>query len=138
MKNLKIAGYVKGIEHCRLGLDTIAKPTNKIIEYCKENFQENEVTVYQDHYRNFSEYINNNAFKRLKKELFEGSYDILIIEDFTHLTRRVEDIVNELYEIMNMGIRIISINECFDSSKIKKEDITEFFCLLYPPFFQKF
>ena len=113
---LKIAGY------CRISVDEEMDKDNTSIEnqkaiisdYVIRTFPDAELDFYADRDRSGYTFEQRENYQILRKKLFRGEYDILIIKDFSRFSRRTSRGLVELEDLRDAGIRIISIGDGID------------------------
>jgi stage V sporulation protein T len=113
---LKIAGY------CRISVDEEMDKDNTSIEnqkviisdYVTRTFPDSTLDFYADRDRSGYTFEQRENYQILRKKLFRGEYDILIIKDFSRFSRRTSRGLVELEDLRDAGIRIISIGDSID------------------------
>ena len=113
---LKIAGY------CRISVDEEMDKDNTSIEnqkviisdYVTRTFPDSTLDFYADRDRSGYTFEQRENYQILRKKLFRGEYDILIIKDFSRFSRRTSRGLVELEDLRDAGIRIISIGDGID------------------------
>ena len=114
--NYKIAGY------CRISVDEELDKDNTSIEnqkaiisdYVERTFPNAELDFYADRDRSGYTFEQRENYQQLRKRLFHGEYDILIIKDFSRFSRRTSRGLCELEDLREAGMRIISIGDGID------------------------
>ena len=117
--NLKIAGY------CRISVDEEMDKENTSIEnqkaiisdYVTRSFPESKLDFYADRDRSGYTFEQRENYQTLRRKLFNGDYDILIVKDFSRFSRRTSRGLCELEDLREAGIRIISIGDGIDFPK---------------------
>ncbi|HAE52254.1 MAG TPA: stage V sporulation protein T [Ruminococcus sp.] len=112
----KIAGY------CRISVDEEMDRDNTSIEnqkaiisdYVTRNFPDSSLDFYADRDRSGYTFEQRENYQILRKKLFHGEYDILIVKDFSRFSRRTSRGLVELEDLRDAGIRIISIGDGID------------------------
>lgn len=115
-EKLKIAGY------CRISVDeeldrdntSIENQKSIISDYVTRNFPDSTLDFYADRDRSGYTFEQRENYQVLRKKLFHGEYDILIIKDFSRFSRRTSCGLVELEDLRDAGIRIISIGDGID------------------------
>ena len=113
---LKIAGY------CRISVDEEMDKDNTSIEnqkviisdYVTRTFPDSTLDFYADRDRSGYTFEQRENYQAMRKKLFRGEYDILIIKDFSRFSRRTSRGLVELEDLRDAGIRIISIGDGID------------------------
>lgn len=115
-KSLKIAGY------CRISVDEELDKDNTSIEnqksiiedYVYRTFPDSQLDFYADRDRSGYTFEQREQYQILRKKMFRGEYDILIIKDFSRFSRRTSRGLVELEDLRDVGMRIISIGDGID------------------------
>ncbi|MCD8239488.1 MAG: recombinase family protein [Clostridiales bacterium] len=113
---LRIAGY------CRISVDEEMDRDNTSIEnqkaiiedYVRNNFRGAELNFYCDRDRSGYTFEQREEYQRLRRQLLDGTYKILIIKDFSRFSRRNSKGLVELEDLRDAGVRIISIGDSID------------------------
>ncbi len=113
---LSIAGY------CRISVDEEMDRDNTSIEnqkliiedYVKNTFKGARLTFYCDRDRSGYTFEQREEYQKLRKLLLNGTYQILIIKDFSRFSRRNSKGLVELEDLRDAGVRIISIGDGID------------------------
>lgn len=113
---LKIAGY------CRISVDddldrdntSIENQTAIIERYVKDNFPAAKLDFYSDRDRSGYTFEQREGYQRMRPLLMNGTYNILIIKDFSRFSRRNSKGLVELEDLRDAGVRIISIGDNID------------------------
>ena len=111
-----IAGY------CRISVDEEADQENTSIEnqkdmirdYVRRTFPESPLTFFTDRDRSGYTFDQREGYCRLRAALRAGTYDILIVKDFSRFSRRNSLGLYELEVLRDEGVRIISIGDGVD------------------------
>lgn len=114
--SINIAGY------CRISVDEEMDRDNTSIEnqkaiitdYVCHNFKEANLTFYCDRDRSGYTFEQREEYQQLRKLLMNGTYNILIIKDFSRFSRRNSKGLVELEDLRDAGVRIISIGDGID------------------------
>lgn len=112
----KIAGY------CRISVDEELDKENTSIEnqkaiitdYVCRNFPDSQLDFYEDRDRSGYTFEQRESYQKLRKQMFRGEYDILIVKDFSRFSRRTSRGLVELEDLRDAGMRIISIGDGID------------------------
>lgn len=131
MNNLKIAGYVNGIQNQKLNIDTVSNKTKRILNFTNKKFNNGKLVIHQDIHNNYCE-KQRIGYNTLKNQLLNGEYDVIIFNEFTQISRYTKNFIFQIQEILEMGVRVISISEGFDSKHMTDEDIRLYLHLLFP------
>lgn len=115
-KSLKIAGY------CRISVDEELDKDNTSIEnqksiiedYVYRTFPDSQLDFYADRDRSGYTFDQREEYQILRKKMFRGEYDILIVKDFSRFSRRTSRGLVELEDLRDAGMRIISIGDGID------------------------
>lgn len=112
----KIAAYM------RISVDTEKDRDNTSIEnqrriirtYVKQTFPDAMVDYYEDRDKSGYTFEQREDYQRMRPLLMDGTYDILIIKDFSRFSRRNSRGLVELEDLRDAGVRIISIGDGID------------------------
>lgn len=112
----KIAAYM------RISVDTEKDRDNTSIEnqrriirtYVKQTFPDVMVDYYEDRDKSGYTFEQREDYQRMRPLLMDGTYDILIIKDFSRFSRRNSRGLVELEDLRDAGVRIISIGDGID------------------------
>ena len=115
-ETFRIAGY------CRISVDEEMDKDNTSIEnqkaiisdYVTRTFPDSTLDFYADRDRSGYTFEQRENYQILRKKLFRGEYDILIIKDFSRFSRRTSRGLVELEDLRDAGMRIISIGDGID------------------------
>lgn len=115
-KSLKIAGY------CRISVDEELDKDNTSIEnqksiiedYVYRTFPDSQLDFYADRDRSGYTFDQREEYQVLRRKMFRGEYDILIVKDFSRFSRRTSRGLVELEDLRDAGMRIISIGDGID------------------------
>lgn len=115
-EKFRIAGY------CRISVDEEMDKDNTSIEnqkaiisdYVIRTFPDATLDFYADRDRSGYTFEQRENYQILRKKLFRGEYDILIIKDFSRFSRRTSRGLVELEDLRDAGMRIISIGDGID------------------------
>jgi lipid-A-disaccharide synthase len=105
----KIAAYM------RISVDTEKDRDNTSIEnqrriirtYVKQTFPDAMVDYYEDRDKSGYTFEQREDYQRMRPLLMDGTYDILIIKDFSRFSRRNSRGLVELEDLRDAGVRII-------------------------------
>ena len=115
-EKFRIAGY------CRISVDEEMDKDNTSIEnqkaiisdYVARTFPDSALDFYADRDRSGYTFEQREDYQKLRRKLFHGEYDILIIKDFSRFSRRTSRGLVELEDLRDAGMRIISIGDGID------------------------
>ena len=113
---LNIAGY------CRISVDDDLDQDNTSIEnqaaiikrYVQENFSTANLEFFCDRDRSGYTFEQREDYQRMRPQLMNGTFNILIIKDFSRFSRRNSKGLVELEDLRDAGVRIISIGDSID------------------------
>ncbi len=118
MKNdiLRIAAYTRISVDEELDSTNVSIENQKIIinDFTKANFPESKVDFYEDRDKSGYTFEQRPGYQRMRKLMFDGYYNVLIIKDFSRFSRRNSLGLYELELLRDSGIRIISISDNVD------------------------
>ncbi|MBQ2819118.1 MAG: recombinase family protein [Clostridia bacterium] len=111
-----IAGY------CRISVDEELDQENTSIEnqksiiekYVEDKFPGSTLTLYSDRDRSGYTFAQREEYQVMRKKLMSHKHDILIIKDFSRFARRGGHGLAELEDLLDAGVRIISIGDRID------------------------
>ena len=114
--NLKVAGY------CRISVDEEADRENTSIEnqraiiadFVQKKFSTATLDFYEDRDRSGYTFEQREGYMKLRPQLMNMTYDILIVKDFSRFSRRNSKGLVELEDLRDAGLRIISIGDGID------------------------
>lgn len=117
IEKFNIAGY------CRISVD-IESDKNKNIsiehqkelikEYVEKNFPGSTLDFFEDRDKSGYTFEQRPGYQMMRPNLINGTYDILIVKDFSRFSRRNGRGLVELEELRDAGLRIISIGDIID------------------------
>lgn len=115
-ERFNIAGYV------RISVDDDPKNKNISIEhqreiikdFVEENFPGSKLTFYEDRDKSGYTFEKRPGYQQMRPLLMNGTYDILIVKDFSRFSRRNSKGLGELEDLRDAGRRIISIGDNID------------------------
>lgn len=116
VEKFNIAGY------CRISVDDDLTNKNisiehqkKIIEdFVKETFPCSKLTFYEDRDKSGYTFDKRPGYQQMRPLLMNGTYDILIVKDFSRFSRRNSKGLGELEDLRDAGLRIISVGDNID------------------------
>ncbi len=124
MKNdiIKIAAYTRISVDEEMDSTNISIENQKIIikDFLSKNFPSAKVDFYEDRDKSGYTFEQRPGYQKMRKLMFEGYYNILIVKDFSRFARRNSLGLYELELLRDVGIRIISISDNVDYPE--KED----------------
>lgn len=111
-----IAGY------CRISVDEELDRDNTSIEnqkaiiadFVKEKFPGSSLSFFEDRDRSGYTFEQREGYQRMRTELLNHTYDILVVKDFSRFSRRNSRGLVELEDLRDAGVRIISIGDGID------------------------
>ena len=111
-----IAGY------CRISVDEEADRENTSIEnqraiiadFVQKKFPTATLDFYEDRDRSGYTFEQREGYMKLRPQLMNMTYDILIVKDFSRFSRRNSKGLVELEDLRDVGLRIISIGDGID------------------------
>lgn len=111
-----IAGYVRISFDDDLNNDntSIENQIAMIEDYVKRNFPDAKLTFYNDRDRSGYTFEKREGYQEMRRNFVEQKHNILIIKDFSRFSRRNGRGLVELEDLMDMGLRIISIGDGID------------------------
>ena len=115
-ERFNIAGYV------RISVDDDPKNKNISIEhqreiikdFVNETFPGSKLTFYEDRDKSGYTFEKRPGYQQMRPLLMNGTYDILIVKDFSRFSRRNSKGLGELEDLRDAGRRIISIGDNID------------------------
>ena len=120
MKILIEKFYIAG--YCRISVDEEMDRDNTSIEnqkaiideFVKRKFPGSSLTFYEDRDRSGYTFEQREGYQKLRPQLMDMTYDILIIKDFSRFSRRNSKGLVELEDLRDAGLRIIAIGDSID------------------------
>ena len=111
-----IAGY------CRISVDEEIDRDNTSIEnqksiiedFVQKKFPGATLDFYEDRDRSGYTFEQREGYQKLRPQLLDMTYDILIVKDFSRFSRRNSKGLVELEDLRDAGLRIISIGDSID------------------------
>ena len=112
----KIAGYTRISVDIEQDRDNTSIENQKSIikDYVSRVFPGSELDLYEDRDRSGYTFEQREGYMELRPKLIGLEYDILIVKDFSHFSRRNSKGLVELEDIRDNGVRIISIGDNID------------------------
>ena len=115
-KILNIAGY------CRISVDEESDRENTSIEnqkaiiadFTQKKFPGSTLEFYEDRDRSGYTFEQREGYQKLRPQLMNMTYDVLIVKDFSRFSRRNSKGLVELEDLRDAGMRIISIGDGID------------------------
>ena len=115
-ETFNIAGY------CRISVDDELDQKNISIEnqkailtdYVKTHFPGSSLTFFEDRDRSGYTFEQREGYQDMRRGLMSHKYDILLIKDFSHFSRRNSRGLMELEDLRDAGVRIISVGDGID------------------------
>jgi len=117
IEKFNIAGY------CRISVDIESDKTPNISiehqkelirEYVEKNFPGSALDFYEDRDKSGYTFEQRPGYQAMRPYLLNGTYDVLIVKDFSRFSRRNGKGLVELEELRDAGLRIISIGDIID------------------------
>ena len=111
-----IAGYARISVDDELDQKNISIENQKAIieDYVHQNFPGSSLTFFEDRDRSGYTFDQREGYQEMRRGLMSHKYDILIIKDFSRFSRRNSRGLEELEDLRDAGVRIISIGDCID------------------------
>ena len=111
-----IAGY------CRISVDeeldrentSVENQKSIIADFVKRKFPGSTLDFYEDRDRSGYTFEQREGYQKLRPELMDMTYDILIVKDFSRFSRRNSKGLVELEDLRDAGLRIIAIGDSID------------------------
>ena len=111
-----IAGY------CRISVDEEMDRDNTSIEnqksiiedFVHKKFPGSTIDFFEDRDRSGYTFEQREGYQKLRPQLLDMTYDILIVKDFSRFSRRNSKGLVELEDLRDAGLRIISIGDSID------------------------
>ena len=85
-----------------------------IADYIAHHFPDTPVDYFEDRDRSGYTFESRQGYQSMRKLMFSGYYNILIIKDFSRFSRRNSLGLLELEQLRDAGIRIIAIADSID------------------------
>ena len=111
-----IAGY------CRISVDeeldrentSIGNQRSIIEDFVERKFPGSTLDFFEDRDRSGYTFEQREGYQRLRPQLLDMTYDILIVKDFSRFSRRNSKGLVELEDLRDAGLRIIAIGDSID------------------------
>ena len=116
IETFDIAGYTRISVDDELDQKNISIENQKAIieDFVKQKFPGSTLTFYEDRDRSGYTFEQREGYQAMRKKLVTHQYDILIVKDFSRFSRRNSRGLVELEDLVDAGVRIISIGEGID------------------------
>ena len=113
---LKIAGYprISVDEEMDRENTSIENQKSIITDFVSKKFPNATLDFYEDRDRSGYTFEQREGYMKLRPLLMNGTYDILIIKDFSRFSRRNSKGLVELEDLRDAGVRIIAIGDNID------------------------
>ena len=85
-----------------------------IEDFVRRKFPGSRLTFYEDRDRSGYTFESREDYQRMRKAMMARKIDILVVKDFSRLSRRNSRGLVELEDLRDAGIRIISIGDNID------------------------
>ncbi len=116
LEQYNIAGY------CRISVDEEMDRENTSIEnqksiiedFVNRKFPNAKLDFFEDRDRSGYTFEQREDYQRLRPQLMSGTYNILIVKDFSRFSRRNSKGLVELEDLRDAGLRIIAIGDNID------------------------
>lgn len=113
---LRICGY------CRISVDEELDRENTSIEhqrsiiedYVKKKFPNAALDFYEDRDRSGYTFEQREGYMQARPRLMDGTYQILLVKDFSRFSRRNSKGLVELEDLRDAGLRMIAIGDAID------------------------
>ncbi len=110
-KKLRIAGYCRTSDNNN---PSIENQKEKIKDYVDNFFAEANLDFYEDRDKSGYTFDHRDGYQKMRSLLADGTYDVLIIENLSRISRCTSSVVNELDQLTKSGVRVISIDDNFE------------------------
>ncbi|MBQ7503789.1 MAG: recombinase family protein [Ruminococcus sp.] len=108
--------------YCRISVDDELNKENTSIEnqkaiikeYVDEHFPNSVLDIYEDRDKSGYTFAQRPGYQEMRKKLFGGHYDMIILKDLSRFSRRNGAGLVELEAIRDEGIRFIAIGDNID------------------------
>ncbi|MBR6051525.1 MAG: recombinase family protein [Clostridia bacterium] len=115
--------------YARISVDTELNKENTSIEhqkeiiseYCKRAFPFSNVDYFEDRDKSGYSFEQRPGYMKMKGLLLSHNYDILVFKDLSRFSRRTGRGIDEFESLIASGIRIISISDDLDCSKLDRD-----------------
>jgi len=120
VKTLEIKYNIAG--YCRISVDEEMDRENTSIEnqrsiiqdFVSKKFPGSMLEFYEDRDHSGYTFEQREGYMKLRPQLLDITYDILIVKDFSRFSRRNSKGLVELEDLRDAGLRIISIGDSID------------------------
>jgi len=85
-----------------------------IEDFVKHKFPDSTLDFYEDRDRSGYTFEQREGYQKLRPQLMDLTYDILIVKDFSRFSRRNSKGLVELEDLRDAGLRIIAIGDSID------------------------
>lgn len=108
--------------YCRISVDDELNKENTSIEnqkaiikeYVDEHFPNSVLDIYEDRDKSGYTFAQREGYQKMRKKLFKGHYDMIIVKDLSRFSRRNGAGLVELEALRDEGIRFIAIGDYID------------------------
>ena len=116
MSKLRIAGYLRISVDTEIDKDSTSIENQRSIikEFVEERFHDCELDFYTDRDRSGYTFEQREGYQKMRPNLLNGYYSILVVKDFSRFSRRNSKGLAELEDLAEAGVRIISIGDAID------------------------
>ena len=116
IEHYDIAGYCRISVDDELDKDNVSIENQKAIiqDFVKEKFPGSTLTFYEDRDKSGYTFDQRDGYQKMRKELIDHKFDILVVKDFSRFSRRNSKGLMELEDLRDYGLRIISIGDAID------------------------
>ena len=116
MSKLRIAGYLRISVDTEIDKDSTSIENQRSIikEFVEERFHDCELDFYTDRDRSGYTFEQREGYQKMRPNLLNGYYSILVVKDFSRFSRRNSKGLAELEDLVEAGVRIISIGDAID------------------------
>lgn len=116
IERFNIAGYLRISVDEELDRENVSIENQRAIiqTFVKEKFPNSTLTFYEDRDRSGYTFEQREGYQKMRKELMQHAYDILIVKDFSRFSRRNSRGLVELEDLRDAGIRIVSVGDGID------------------------
>ena len=111
-----IAGYARISVDVEADRDSTSIENQRAIitDYVEKHFPGSRFTFYADRDRSGYTFGQRESYQEMRPLLMNGTYDILIVKDFSRFSRRNSRGLVELEDLRDAGLRIIAIGDSID------------------------
>jgi len=108
--------------YCRISVDeemdrentSIENQKSIIADFVQKKFPGSTLDFYEDRDRSGYTFEQREGYLKLRPQLLDMTYDILIVKDFSRFSRRNSKGLVELEDLRDAGLRIIAIGDSID------------------------